>query len=170
MFALLCSLIAVALLVLPSLTGGVFVTSSPQLDKHHQALFDAWSKYVQDYQGIKNMYAQDATFRMCSAPFPCEEYEGFDAAFGGFRSVMAEIHTEVVPLTVTKQVLSYHWTNFAMSPKGCRTVFSGVTVVNINDEGIVTWHESFSDNSHGLFECMKEMEEENTAQEAEIKI
>ena len=158
---LLIALMAVA-------TTAVTITTTPQVNERQQEFIDNWGNFVDDYDSIKNMFTEDAIIRVCPYPEPCEEKVGFDRAFGGFHPLFSELHFEAMPLLVENDILVMRCTDIVVTPKGCRSMFSGIGVATFNKQGMVTRYDWFSDNSHGFFECAEEMMEDDTTVEHEV--
>ena len=135
------------------------LTKPGQRSKEQQALLDGWTHFVDDYDALKSLYADDVKITNCYAPQPCEEHVGFDAAYASFRPLIAQFTMAAAPVTTTNNMFVWTWTDFVVTTinGGCTAVFSGVATTKFHpDTGLIEEFMCMSDNMQPLFDCLAE--------------
>lgn len=141
----------VNVLVLALLTGAACAVSG--LSPSEEKIYEAWQKLDSDMAGLKIRYADDALIEFGAAGKV--NIGSFDELVGSFEPAIERFVTLWEPVATVQGsgAFSFKYYDYVKFNNNCDTLCSGTATIKFNENGLVSEHKVYSDDSDEFIAC-----------------
>lgn len=145
------------------------VSSSTSLNRNQEKVNHAWNNLVNDFDQFKNIFADDATIKMCLQGMPHCTEGTFVEMLEGFRVAFTRFQVKHIFLTGTqdnasktnnaagKDTFLVEWVNSIETKDGCQAMWWGYATYEFNENGKIKRFLGLSDESEDVLQCVSKL-------------